>query len=253
MPRKVKCRKVCHYPQTLEFLPQNNDAEQEPIVLTVDEYETIRLIDRRGMSQEQCAAFMQIARTTVQRIYDTARKKLADFVVEGRPLRIEGGDFRLCNGSSTGCGCVDCFKQKLYVKYKEKGEDIMRIAVTYENGEIFQHFGHTEEFKVYDVHDGKVVASEVVDTNGSGHGALAGVLTALKVDVLICGGIGGGAQMALAAAGIKLYGGVSGNADAAVEALLAGNLDYNPAVKCNHHGEHGEGLTCGEHGCGGHH
>ena len=253
MPRKVKCRKVCHYPQTLEFLPQNNNAEQEPIVLTVDEYEAIRLIDRRGMSQEQCAAFMQIARTTVQRIYETARKKLADFVVEGRPLRIEGGDFRLCNGSSTGCGCVDCFKQKLYEKYKEKGEDIMRIAVTYENGEIFQHFGHTEEFKVYDVKDGKVVASEVVDTNGQGHGALAGVLTALKADVLICGGIGGGAQMALAAAGIKLYGGVSGSADAAVEALLAGNLDYNPAVKCNHHDEHGEGHTCGEHGCGGHH
>lgn len=232
MPRKVKCRKVCHYPQTLEFLPQNNNAEQEPIILTVDEYEAIRLIDRRGMSQEQCAAFMQIARTTVQRIYETARKKLADFVVEGRPLRIEGGDFRLCNGSSTGCGCVDCFKQKLYEKYKEKGEDIMRIAVTYENGEIFQHFGHTEEFKVYDVQDGKVVASEVVDTNGQGHGALAGVLTALKADVLICGGIGGCAQMALAAAGIKLYGGVSGSADAAVEALLAGNLDYNPAVKC---------------------
>lgn len=253
MPRKVKCRKVCHYPQTLEFLPQNNNAEQEPIVLTVDEYETIRLIDRRGMSQEQCATFMQIARTTVQRIYETARKKLADFVVEGRPLRIEGGDFRLCNGSSTGCGCVDCFKQKLYEKYKEKGEDIMRIAVTYENGEIFQHFGHTEEFKVYDVQDGKVVASDVVNTNGQGHGALAGVLTALKADVLICGGIGGGAQMALAAAGIKLYGGVSGSADAAVEALLAGNLDYNPAVKCNHHDEHGEGHTCGEHGCGGHH
>ena len=252
MPRKVKCRKVCHYPQTLEFLPQNNNAGQEPIVLTVDEYETIRLIDRRGMSQEQCAAFMQIARTTVQRIYETARKKLADFVVEGRPLRIEGGDFRLCNGSSTGCGCVDCFKQRLYEKYKEKGEDIMRIAVTYENGEIFQHFGHTEEFKVYDVQDGKVVASEVVNTNGQGHGALAGVLTALKADVLICGGIGGGAQMALAAAGIKLYGGVSGSADAAVEALLAGNLDYNSAVKCNHH-EHGEGHTCGEHGCGGQH
>ena len=160
MPRKVKCRKVCHYPQTLEFLPQNNNADQEPILLTVDEYEAIRLIDRRGMSQEQCAAFMQIARTTVQRIYETARKKLADFVVEGRSLRIEGGDFQLCNGSSTGCGCVDCFKQKLYEKYKEKGEDIMRIAVTYENGEIFQHFGHTEEFKVYDVQDGTVVAGK---------------------------------------------------------------------------------------------
>ena len=86
----------------------------------------------------------------------------------------------------------------------------MRIAVTYENGQIFQHFGHTETFKIYDVEEGKVVHSEVIDTNGSGHGALAGVLNALNADVLICGGIGGGAQTALAAAGIKLFGGVSG-------------------------------------------
>lgn len=127
----------------------------------------------------------------------------------------------------------------------------MRIAVTYQNGEIFQHFGHTEQFKLYDVEDGKVVATEVVDTNGSGHGALAGVLQALKADVLICGGIGGGAQMALATAGIQLYGGVAGDADEAVQALLAGTLGYNPNVRCSHH-EHGEGHTCGQHGCGNH-
>lgn len=125
----------------------------------------------------------------------------------------------------------------------------MRIAVTYENGEIFQHFGHTEEFKVYEVEDGKVVSGEVVSTNGNGHGALAGVLTALNADVLICGGIGGGAQVALANAGIKLYGGVSGNADKAVEQFIAGNLEFNPNVQCNHHEHHGEGHTCGEHGC----
>ena len=130
----------------------------------------------------------------------------------------------------------------------------MKIAVTYDNGQIFQHFGHTEFFKVYDIEDGKVVSSEVVDTNGSGHGALAGVLNVLRVDALICGGIGGGAQMALAQAGIKLFGGVSGDADSAVEALLAGELAFDPDVKCNHHGEHHhhEG-GCGSHGCGGGH
>ena len=130
----------------------------------------------------------------------------------------------------------------------------MRIAVTYEDGGIFQHFGHTAQFKVYDVQNGKIVSSEGVDTNGSGHGALAGVLTALNVDALICGGIGGGAQMALAAAGIQLYGGVSGSADEAAQALAEGNLTYNPNVKCSHHGEHhhGEGHHCGEHGCGSH-
>lgn len=129
----------------------------------------------------------------------------------------------------------------------------MRVAVTYENGEIFQHFGHTEQFKVYDITDGKIVSSEVVDTNGSGHGALAGVLDSLHTDVLICGGIGGGAQAALAAAGIQLFGGVTGNADEAVAAFLEERLVYQPNVQCNHHDHHhGEGHVCGDHGCGSH-
>ena len=127
-----------------------------------------------------------------------------------------------------------------------KGEKIMRIAVTYENGQIFQHFGHTEEFKLYDIEDGKITGSQVVSTNGQGHGALAGFLTEAKVDALICGGIGGGAQTALAQMGIKLYGGVSGSADEAVAAYLEGKLDYNPDVHCSHH-EHEH--SCGEHHC----
>ena len=128
----------------------------------------------------------------------------------------------------------------------------MRIAVTYENEEIFQHFGHTAQFKVYEIQDGKIVKAEVIDTNGSGHGALAGMLSDMGVDVLICGGIGGGAQMALAQAGIKLYGDVQGNADDAVIAFVAGKLNYDPTAKCDHHDHHhGEGHTCGDHGCGG--
>lgn len=128
----------------------------------------------------------------------------------------------------------------------------MKIAVTYENGEIFGHFGHTKQFKVYETENGKILSSKVIDTNGSGHGALAGMLSALNIDVLICGGIGGGAQMALAQAGIKLFGGVQGNADKAVEAYLNDTLSYDPDAKCDHHDhEHGEGHTCGEHGCGG--
>lgn len=129
----------------------------------------------------------------------------------------------------------------------------MKIAVTYENEEIFQHFGHTAQFKVYEVENGEIVSSQVVDTNGSGHGALAGVLTALNADVLICGGIGGGAQMALAQAGIKLFGGVTGDADTAVADFLEGKLEFNPNVQCNHHDHHhGEGHTCGERGYGSH-
>ena len=129
----------------------------------------------------------------------------------------------------------------------------MKLAVTYENGQIFQHFGRTAQFKLYDIEDGKIVRSEVVDTNSSGHGALAGFLMQRGVDTLICGGIGGGAQAALANAGIRLFGGVSGDADAAAEALVNGTLNFNPAVHCDHHEHaHGEGHTCGEHGCGEH-
>ena len=129
-----------------------------------------------------------------------------------------------------------------------------KIAVTYENGEVFQHFGHTKEFKFYTVEDKKIVDSEIVPTMGSGHSMLADFLLLNGVTVLICGGIGGGAQMALAQAGIKLYGGVSGEADAAVAALLTGNLGYDPDVHCDHHDHaHGEGgHTCGDHGCGHH-
>lgn len=140
----------------------------------------------------------------------------------------------------------------------------MRIAVTYEDGQIFQHFGHTETMKFYDIEDGKVVSSEVVDTNGSGHGALAGFLADHGAEALICGGIGGGARNALAEAGITLYPGVSGSADGAVTSLLAGQLDYDPDTVCSHHhggehdcGSHGDGNSCGSHGdghsCGGSH
>lgn len=127
----------------------------------------------------------------------------------------------------------------------------MRIAVTYENGNVFQHFGHTEQFKIYDITDGKVSGEKVVDTNGQGHGALSGFLANEKVDILLCGGIGGGAQAALKEEGIQLFGGVSGSADDAVYAYLAGNLAYNPNERCSHH-DHGREHSCGSHSCGSH-
>lgn len=129
----------------------------------------------------------------------------------------------------------------------------MIIAVTYDNGNVFQHFGKTESFKVYEVEDGKVVASEVMGSNGTGHGALAGLLAERSVDVLICGGIGGGAQAALAEAGIELCSGAQGNTDDAVEAFLRGEL-VSTGVNCDHH--HEDGHSCGDHeeghSCGGH-
>ena len=128
----------------------------------------------------------------------------------------------------------------------------MKIAVTYDNGEVFQHFGRTENFKVYEVENNQVVSSEVIGSNGTGHGALAGLLAGEGIDVLICGGIGGGAQAALTEAGIELVAGASGNTDEAVGAYLRGEL-ISTGANCDHHDhEHEEGHSCGEHGCGGH-
>ena len=128
----------------------------------------------------------------------------------------------------------------------------MRIGVTYENGEIFQHFGHTKQFKLYDVENGKILKTQIVLTNGQGHGALSSFLSKLNVEVLICGGIGAGAKNALTDAGIQLYGGVNGNADAAVESYMEGKLEFQADVHCTHH-DHNHEHHCGENkqGCSG--
>ena len=174
MPRKQRCRWIEGYPNHWEFSPEET-SNRDPIVMTLDEFETIRLLDREGMTQEQCAERMGVARTTVTAIYESARRKIAEALVDGKQLLIRGGNYRLSNQGTENI--------------IQKGIDSMRIAVTYENGEIFQHFGHTEKFKLYDVKEGKIVAEQIVDTNGSGHGALAGFLKAAQVDALICGGI----------------------------------------------------------------
>ena len=135
----------------------------------------------------------------------------------------------------------------------------MKIAVTYENGEVFQHFGHTEQFKIYEIENGQVTSASVIGSNGSGHGALAGLLADKAVDVLICGGIGGGAAAALAEQGVELCAGASGSADEAVAAYLRGDLK-NTGANCDHHHDgdhdchdHGEDHACHgkESGCGG--
>jgi len=126
----------------------------------------------------------------------------------------------------------------------------MKVAVTYEDGKVFQHFGHTEYFKIYDVKDGKVVGSEIPPPDGSGRGALAGFLAAHKADALICGGIGGGALNALSEAGIRVLAGVSGDADSRVDEFVEGTLVFGTEANCSHSHEHGEGGSCKEHGCG---
>ena len=233
MTRRPRCRCISQYPDHWSFSPDEVSSD-ETVVMSLDEFETIRLIDKEGMTQEECSNRMGVARTTVTSIYDSARKKIAEALIDGKRLQISGGAYRL--------------KEMFNIGAIKKGTNIMRIAVTYENGNVFQHFGHTEQFKLYDVENGQIVCSQIVDTNGSGHGALAGFLKAAEVDALICGGIGMGAQMALAEAGIKLYGGVQGSADEAAKALAEDNLNYDPEARCDHH-DHKESHECGHGGC----
>ena len=131
----------------------------------------------------------------------------------------------------------------------------MKIAVTYdrENNQIWQHFGHTEYFRIVTTENSRVISDKIVGTDGSGHGALAGFLKEQGVEALICGGIGGGAKNALSAAGIAIYAGVTGDADDAIVAFVTGNLTYCSDTTCDHH-EHGEDHDCGSHShsCGGH-
>lgn len=268
MSRPKKCRRICSYPDYRSFMPgedvpeswmRERHAEQcaaqrmqtsgmrkpgkavsseELVVMTLDEFETIRLMDACGLTQEECAEEMQVARTTVTAVYDSARRKIAEMLVEGKRLMIAGGRVRLR---------LESFGTR--EQLPEKGENTMRIAVCYEDGMVFQHFGRTERFKLYELEDGAIKSAEVVDTAGAGHGALAGFLKEAGADVLICGGIGGGARMALQEAGIRLYPGAAGEADAAVQAFAAGKLEYDPDTECHHHAHGGEN---GEHSCGHH-
>ncbi len=238
MPRPTRYRRIERLPVYRSFSPDDAEAA-ESVRMTVDEFEALRLLDDEGLTQEACAERMNVARTTVTAIYDSARRKVADALVRGKRLLITGG-------------CCAFEPVEIPQTIMEKGNTTMRIAVTYENGEIFQHFGHTEQFKLYDVEDGKITNEQVIDTNGSGHGALAGFLQAAQVDALICGGIGMGAQMALADAGIRLYGGVHGSADEAAKALAEGRLDYDPNARCDHHNHEHHGGDCGHGSCADH-
>jgi predicted DNA-binding protein (UPF0251 family)/predicted Fe-Mo cluster-binding NifX family protein len=252
MPRPKKCRRVCSLPEYPRFGPlgaPNPDCYEH---MTVDEYETIRLIDLLGCTQEECARRLDVARTTVQAMYDSARKKLAAMLVNGSALTIQGGEYALCP-LAVKCPGGRCGRDSaVRLAIDKKEETIMKIAVTYEAGQVFQHFGHCAAFALYHVEDGNIVSNSIVPTNGTGHGALAGFLKDLGVDTLICGGIGQGARDALGQAGIRVYPGVQGDVEIQVRALLQGTLQFDPDTLCSHHGhEHGhEEGHCGHGSCG---
>lgn len=251
MARPEKVRMVSELPRFTEFISVNSEGEKSKnggmIRLSVEEYELVKLMDYDGKTQEECASSMGVSRGTIQVLYQEARKKIARHLVEGLTLEVKGGNYQIHEESFSGknCSVSHCNIKK---QIESRGKRIMKIAVTYDNGVVFQHFGHTETFKVYNVEEGVIISSEIINTNGQGHGALANFLFNGGVDVLICGGIGGGARNALAEVGIELYPGAHGDADEQVKSFIEGKLKYDPNTMCNHH-SHEEGHSCGQHQC----
>ena len=242
MARPQKERKVCPGIRGYRF---RGSDDAQVVKIPVDELEALRLCDLEEHSQETAAGEMDISRGTLQRLLYSAHRKIAFALLYGKTLQTEGR-----HAPETVCRERCCrFCAKIYRNIPKTGESTMKIAVTCENNEVFQHFGHTPEFAVFTVEGGKIVSKRILPCGDTGHGALAGLLKEGSVDLLICGGIGGGAQMALAEAGVKLIGGAAGNVDEVVAAFLKGELSVNPNFQCHHH-DGADGHKCGDHSCG---
>lgn len=261
MPRPCRARRVCAEPECRAFAPESFGSSADEVVnLLVEEYEAIRIVDFEKRTHEQCAVQMGVSRTTVTEIYERARFKLADAIVNGKRLLIGGGSYEVCGGECAGHCAGRCrwkyraLAETIAVNPHHKGQSIMKIAIPVKNDAIFQHFGMAPAFKVYTVENTAVAATALIETPGQGHSAKVTPLVENQVDCVICGGIGEGAASALAAAGIQLIAGISGNADEAAAACIAKTLESNPEAAAAvsrhaHRHAHGHGHGCGC-GCG---
>lgn len=243
MPRPSRTRRIFECPQYLEFAPVD-DASHDIVTLTMDEYEVIYLVDYEHQTHVECAKCMDISRTTVTEIYERARFKIADSIVNGKRILIAGGNYRISDVEESACYKSKRFNPHANELIEEKAEDTMRIAVTIaKDGSIFQHFGRSEEFKIYDIKEKRIVNSLVISTNGVSHGALVGFLMEAHVDVLICGGLGRGARVALNESGVELYPGIKGNVDDVIQLYLHDALTKGQG-ECKESLEHDHKCSC---------
>lgn len=242
MPRPRKSRKVCQLPLAKEFRPLGGTEGESVIILTVDEYEAIRLIDRQGFSQEECGAYMQVARTTVQMIYNSARKKLATAIVDGLPLRIEGGDYRLCSGEEEYCACGGCRKHRrkcMQMEFKE--ERPMKIAIPLDENrqDVCIVLARAPYFLFSEDGVDTVVENPAAQAQGGAGIQAAQFLVDAGVDVLITVRCGQNAADVFNAAGMKLYKSVSKTAAEELAAFHDGRLEKLSQFHGGFHGVQG--------------
>ena len=237
MPRRKKCRKVCQMPPVQEFRPVGA-APGGLVVLSVDEYEAIRLIDGQGFSQEECSSYMQVARTTVQLIYNSARKKLADALVEGLTIRIEGGDYRLCDGSEEYCGCGGCWKHRRYQTLKNEEEKHMRIAIPLDENkqDVCIVLARAPYFLFQDEDGESIVPNPAAQAEGGAGMQAAQFLLDSGVTALITVRCGQNAADVFTAAGIKIYKSVNKTATAELAAFADGKLEELTHFHGGYHG-----------------
>lgn len=238
MPRPKKCRKVCQMPPIREFRPVCEGKSEEEVTLTVDEYEAIRLIDRQGFSQEECSAYMQVARTTAQMIYNSARKKLAAALVEGLPLRIEGGDYQLCDGNEEFCACGGCWKHRRSCACRSKEDEGMKIAIPLDENkkDVCIVLARAPFFLFRENGTDTIVDNPAAMAQGGAGMQAAQFLVDHGVDTLITVRCGENAAEVFQAAGIKIYKSVHKAAADDMAALEEGTLEELTQFHGGYHG-----------------
>ena len=238
MPRPRKCRKVCQMPRSLEFRPVDGNKEKEKIILTVDEYEAIRLIDKQGFSQEECSTYMKVSRATVQMIYNSARKKLAEALVSARSLRIQGGDYQLCDGEEEFCDCGGCKKHRRVWTHVEKEDGKMRIAIPLDENkkDVCIVLARAPYFLFHE--DGKdtVIENPAAAAQGGAGIQVAQFLVDNRTDALITVRCGQNAAEVFQAAEMKIYKSVNKVAADDLNAWKEGKLEELTEFHSGYHG-----------------
>ena len=223
MPRPLNERRLCAEIKSRKFKPAGVPCRDlDEVVLECAEAEALRLADFEGLYQEAAARRMNVSRPTFGRILESARRKVADAILNGKILRIEGGD------ASIG----------------KEGESLMKIAAPSRDGQIDEHFGHCKEYLVFSV-NGKKLTQEATIPSTEGCGCKSGIavdLAAAGVTHMIAGNMGAGALRVLGSHGITVIRGASGNAHAAVQAFVEGKLE-DSGLGCSGHSG-GEGHDC---------
>ena len=227
MPRPSKCRKVCQMPAIQTFRPERDPSGKAEVILTVDEYEAIRLIDKQGLSQETCSSYMHIARTTVQMIYNSARKKLAEALVDGLTLRIEGGNYRLCDGEEAYCDCGGCRKHRRKQRMmsgEEEGK--MRIAIPLDENrqDVCIVLARAPWFLLQEGDRQTILENPAAQAQGGAGIQMAQFLLDNDVDILITVRCGQNAADVFTAAGMKIYQSAGRTAAEDLAALAEGKL-----------------------------